>query len=104
MAAARSMRAISAASFTSRSASTTFDGRRPARPVDQVGPGPLADQVMLSASSPMRVAAGQEVLGRLALGGGRADLDLDPAAAPAQLFGRLGAVAAVGGEQGARRG
>ena len=64
-------------------------------------------QVTLSASSPMRAGAGAVERGqrRLALLGHRRRWRSRPGgrAGPLDLLGRLGAVAAVGGEQGARR-
>ncbi len=75
-------------------------------PPTSVGPGRAAPlQVTLSASRPMRAAAAppSSGVGRLALRGPGADDDLDlrRGAGPLDLLGRLGAVAAVGGEQGA---
>ena len=63
----------------------------------------LRAQVTLSASRPTAAAAAAERgRTRLALGGHPADDDLDLAGRPAvgHLLGRLGAVAAVGGQQG----
>ena len=104
MAAARSMRAISAASFRSRSASTALRGgdqprrRRAGRPRCA---GAL--QLTLSASRPMRAMrrCRQRGLRGLALLGRRADGDVDlrGRAGLLDLLGRLRAVAPVGRQQ-----
>ena len=109
MAAARSMRAISAASFTSRSASTALEVATSRPAPSRSAQVRCALQLTLSASRPMRAIAGgvaSSGLGRLALLRRRADGDVDlrGRAGFVDLLGRLRAVAAVGGEQRAGRG
>ena len=100
MAAARAMRSISPWSFTSRSASTSPVVATHLGPLEQLGPAPgggPGDAVLLQAHPATAVHRRPH---RLALVGDVAHGDLDRGPRRRDLLGRLGAVAAVGGEQG----